>query len=245
MIYISTRWDKVWFLKSNLTAEVVTPLQQREGVKSRVCSHPKSKFGRTWEFTAGSQLSLCLLIPWPARGTGPESESICLLRDISRETKIIYLAAWLMEVCRDQYRTWNCLSAHLCLTSTKIQRNQYKIHNYLSIHSLAYLLSQLWYRKQTSRNMKYISGWVSLLLSGVKCYQLSEWQCEAFKIYSRIAKIYWFNDVQNYYALKKGTTWAHFNCLEYSCIYIRPLHLVPFPHVPPCTEGVVRKGYGV
>lgn len=140
-LYISTRWDKVWFLKSNLTAEVVTPLHQREGMKSRICSHPKSKFGRTWEFTTGSELSLCLLIPWPARGTGPESESKCLLRDISRETEIIYLATLLMEVCRDQYWTWNCLSAHLCLTSTKTQRDQYQIQNYLSIHSLACLLS--------------------------------------------------------------------------------------------------------
>lgn len=57
-----------------------------------ICSHPKSKFGRMWEFTAGPELSLCLLIPWPAGGTGPESESLCLLRAISRETEMIYLA---------------------------------------------------------------------------------------------------------------------------------------------------------
>lgn len=110
--------------------------------------------GRMCQFTAGPELSLCLLIPWPARGTGPESESICLLRVISRETEIIYLSAWLMEVCRDQCWTWNCLSAHLCLTSTKTQRDHYQIQNYLSIHSSACLLSQLWDGKQTSRNTK-------------------------------------------------------------------------------------------
>lgn len=46
----------------------------------------------------------------------------------------------------------------------------------------------------------------------------------AFKIYSGIAKIHWFNEMQDHCALKKGTTWAHFlNCLKYWSIYTQPV----------------------
>lgn len=80
-----------------------------------------------------------------------------------------------MKVCRDQYWTWNCLSAHLCITRTGAQRDQYRVQHYVSIHASAYLLfifPGMRYEAGQQKHEVHLSDWGQPALEWYKMLQI-------------------------------------------------------------------------
>lgn len=196
---VDSHWYKMGqslVFKIKLDSWSCNPTSAKGGGEEQDLLTSKSKFGRTWEFTAGPELSLCLLIPWPAGGTGPASESLCLLRGISRETEIIYLAYGGLQR--------SVLNLKLCGSPSvphqhkdpegSVPNSELFVYSLFSLFTFPALR---WEADQQNHevHLRFAPEWCKMLPIVTVV--------GAFKIYSEIAKTDSFNDVQDHYTFIK------------------------------------------